>query len=150
MNVFDEDIVALFFDVGRLNRSYTERVYGSNHPFKGQYHCLFILEATGTINQKELAQLLYVRPTSVSEILVKLEQKNWIKRTQSPLDRRISLVSLTDEGREEVSKIRKVRAKAHSDMLSNLTEEEKQHLYTALQKMKDFYLSKKEDQTEND
>lgn len=144
MDLKNEDIVELFFDVNRLNRRFSEKFYGSMTPFKGQYRCLFALDSVGSINQKDLAELLSIRPTSVSEILLKLEQKQLIKRVTSDKDKRISLVSLTDKGIKEVHKIRKDRARVHSEMLSDLTEDEKTYLFIALQKMKNYYISKEE------
>ena len=142
MDLEDERIVELFFDVTRLNRQYSEQTYGRLNPFRGQYRCLFVLDAVDSIHQKDLSALLSVRPASVSELLLKLEQKGLIRRDTDQEDNRASLVSLTELGRVEVKKIQKERAKAHSEMLSELTPEEKSGLFTALQKMKHFYTSK--------
>lgn len=150
MNVKDEEVVELFFDVTRLNRRHSERVYGSMNPFRGQYRCLFILDDVGTINQKDLAALLSVRPASVSEILSKLEQKDLITRTPCAHDKRISFISLTAKGVEETRRIRKDRARAHSEMLLNLTTEEKEQMFIVLQKIKDFYVSKEKGESEYD
>lgn len=150
MKVKDEEVVELFFDVTRLNRRHSERVYGRVNPFRGQYRCLFILDDAGTINQKDLAALLSVRPASVSEILSKLEQKGFITRTPCAHDKRISYISLTDKGIEETKRIRKDRARAHSEMLTNLTEEEKEHMLIGLQKIKEFYVSKETGESKND
>ena len=42
VDLTDEAIVELFFDVGRLNRRYSELMYGRLNPFRGQYRCLFV------------------------------------------------------------------------------------------------------------
>lgn len=149
MNIKDEDIVSLFFDVTKLNRRYSEMRYRNMSPFKGQIHCLFLLESTGTVTQKELARLLNVRPASASELLVKLEQKGLIRRTPSEQDRRISLVSLTEEGQLQAQKSRRGRALAHREMLADLTDEEKEHFYTALQKIKNHYIHMEEQTDES-
>ena len=132
----------LFFDVVRSNRRYSERTYGRLNPFRGQYRCLFALEEVGTISQKDLSALLAVRPASVSELLLKLEQKQLVKRVTDREDNRVSRVSLTELGKNEVKNIQKKRAQTHSEMLSGLTPGEKEGLYTALQKMKAFYTAK--------
>lgn len=139
MALKDEEIVELFFNVTKLNRHFSETNFGNMNPFKGQCYCLSILEDVGTITQKDLAKLLYIRPTSLSELLLKLEQKGLVKRVPSDTDKRISLVSLTDTGKEKAKEIRKDRAIAHSDMLSYLTPEDKEHFYIALQKIQKFY-----------
>ncbi len=99
MDLKDEDVVGLFFEVMKLNRSYSENRYGNMDVFRGQYSCLFILERTGPVSQKKLADILRIRPSSVGEILAKLEAKGLICRTPSPEDGRVLLVSLTEEGK---------------------------------------------------
>lgn len=141
MTFKDEEIVELFFEVTKLNRRYSDTHYGNMNPFKGQFRCLFVLESVGTVNQKDLAELLHIRPTSVSEIVLKLEQKNYIRRTPSEKDRRVSLVSLTEEGAEAAERTRKERARAHAEMVSDLTEDEKMHFYQAMKKIQNHYLA---------
>lgn len=147
MELQDETIVELLFEVNRLNRRHSELVYGRLNPFRGQYRCLFVLSDVGEINQKALSALLSVRPASVSELLLKLEQKQLIRRTTSTEDNRVSLVSLTEQGREEVLKIRKARAKAHREMLAELTPEEKTAFFAALQKIKQHYTAEERSET---
>ena len=144
MRLSDEAIVELFFDVGRLNRSYSERVYGCTNPYKGQLRCLLFLAEAGEVSQKELAEQLSVRQSSASDILSKLEKKGLTRRIPSETDRRVSLISLTEQGVQEAERIRKSRARVHSEMLTDLNETEKEQLYLALQKIKQYYLSKKE------
>lgn len=148
MNLKDEEIVELFFDVTKLNRIYSEARFGNLELYRGQYGCLFALESVGTISQKDLANLLHIRPTSVSEILVKLEQKGMINRTPSEKDKRVTLVSLTDKGLEEAKKSRKQRAVRHSEMLHDLTEDEKKSFYNALKKIKNHYIFLEEQENE--
>lgn len=138
--VKDEEVVMAFYDVHRLNRrSYALRHDGVNI-YKGQYHCLFVLENVEAIAQKELAELLHIRPTSVGELLSRLEQKGWVRRTSSKTDKRKILVSLTDMGRAEVKRARRENALVHREMLSPLTVEEKEAFYRILEKIRIFYL----------
>ena len=109
MNLKDEDVVEMFFEVMKLNRSYSENRYGNMDVFRGQYSCLFILERTGPISQKELAGILRIRPASAGEILAKLEQKGLVRRTPSRADGRVLLASLTEEGAQRAGQVRKDR-----------------------------------------
>ena len=141
----DEEIVQLFFDVSRLNHQFSQTQPRSMGPFRGQYRCLYILKQSGTITQKELAEILSIRPASVSEILLRMEQKGWVRRTASGKDKRISLISLTEEGQRQAEIICADRARYHSNMLSELTESDKEHFAIALQKIKAYYISMMED-----
>ncbi len=144
MQLKDEDVVELFFEVMKLNRSYSEERYGRMDVYRGQYSCLFILERIGPISQKKLADCLRIRPSSAGEILGKLEQKGLVQRTVSAKDKRIILVSLTEEGKRSAEQVRKNRAIAHKEMLSGLDGEEKEQFYRALTKIRDYYLGQEE------
>ena len=138
--VKDEEVVMAFYDVHRLNRrSYALRHDGVNI-YKGQYHCLFVLENAEAVAQKELAELLHIRPTSVGELLSRLEQKGWVRRTSSKTDKRKILVSLTDMGKAEVKRARRENALVQGEMLSPLTVEENAAFYRILEKIRSFYL----------
>ncbi len=82
----DEKIVELFFYVTKLNQHYSNGRYGKMNPLRGQYGCLLLLASKTTVNQKELDDLLFVKPASLSEILTKLEHKAFIVRTSSTTD----------------------------------------------------------------
>ena len=84
MDLQDEQIITLFFDVCRRNQRYHDRVSGSDDPSRGQYYCLAILDGAGTVSQRELADLLHIRPASAGELLNRLEAKGWIDRRPSP------------------------------------------------------------------
>lgn len=137
----DEEIVELFFDVSRLNHQYSKMQPQNTDPFHGQHRCLSVLDTAGIVNQKNLAQALSIRPASVSEILTRMEQKGWILRRPSDKDKRVTLVSLTEEGRTQADQLRKDRARYHSNMLSGLTTDEKEQFSAALQKIKTYYIS---------
>ena len=141
----DEEITDLFFEVTRLNRRFSQQAYGAMTPYRGQCRCLYLLDALGAANQKDLAASLSVRPASASEILLKLEQKGLIRREKASADKRSVFVSLTEAGRLEVQKIRKDRAKFHSEMLRSLSREEKDCFYSCLQKIKNDYLSREKE-----
>lgn len=139
MKVKDEEIVELFFDVVKRNRRCSEKRHGRMHPFRGQYLCLQVLSNAGEMNQKDLAGMLGIRPSSAGELTAKLEQKGLVKRDSRPPDRRSIIVSLTEEGMRTAKEAEKNRAKFHSDMLEELTEEEKEAFYGALKKIKHHY-----------
>ena len=136
----DEDIISLFFDVNRLNQRLSVGSVWHTDAFRGQYHCLSVLEAGDNISQKEVADLLHIRPASAGELLDKLEAKGWVSRSPSPTDKRVRLVRLTPLGKEQIDTVRKGKARRDRGMLSPLTEEEKEQFYTILKKIKDYYL----------
>ena len=57
-----------------------------------------LLEHDGA-NQRELAEILDVRPSSMTEMLSKLEGKGLLRRMQDETDQRVMRVFLTEEGK---------------------------------------------------
>ena len=139
MSYSEQKIVERFFEVYKLNRRYSERKYGPFMPGRGQFNCLLVLDERGTLNQKDLAAYLAIRSTSAGELLKKMEKKGWIKKETSPQDKRIQLISLTKEGRAEAAAMKQKCSKAHQDMLTDLTEEEKQAFGRGLEKIEAYY-----------
>ncbi len=81
--------------------------------------------------------LLQIRPASLSELLDKLERSGAVERRQSPDDRRVSCVYLTDLGRERAA-LAAVHRKKEAQMLAAcLTEAEQEQLIGLLQKVED-------------
>jgi DNA-binding MarR family transcriptional regulator len=64
------------------------------------YLCLAMLsESEGrTLRMSELAQRTNATLSRLSHVVSKLESRGWVARTPSPHSRRVTLVSLTDEG----------------------------------------------------
>lgn len=137
MKITDNEIIELFLKVSKMSRYISAPdAHGKNLiPYMGQYKCLFFLEHAGTVNQRKMADALQIRPASLSELLSKLEQKGYITRTPSPKDKRSHLVALTETGVREAKKSRIRQQEVHSEMLSALSDEEKQQFYHILTKM---------------
>lgn len=86
------------------------------HP--GLARPLEILANNDGVTSRELAELLDIRPSSLTELLGKLETEGFVSRSADESDRRVSRVSLTDKGKELAAKLnaeheqRKARASA--------------------------------------
>ncbi|WP_052356737.1 MarR family winged helix-turn-helix transcriptional regulator [[Clostridium] dakarense] len=107
-----------------------------------------ILDNMGSISQKKLSTLLDIRSTSLSELLFKLEKKGFVERTRSAEDKRTFLISLTKEGLDEVKKHRKSRIKSHTEIVTPLSDDEKQQFTYILSKIKDYYTELGDDENE--
>lgn len=70
-----------------------------NNPHRGQGRVLSLLKLQPSISQKDLSYLLDMRQQSLSELLLKLEKNEYIVRTPSEKDKRITMITLTDAGR---------------------------------------------------
>jgi len=67
----------------------------------GQGRVLAILKLRPEIGVGELSYLLGIRPSSLNELLNKLERNGYVTRTASPEDKRAVIVRLTEKGAKE-------------------------------------------------
>lgn len=67
-------------------------------PYTGQGRVLKLLKLKPEMMQRELAELLGVRPQSLGELLGKLEKNGYVTRTLSQTDKRAVVVRLTQKG----------------------------------------------------
>lgn len=109
----------------------------SRGPFKfenrnrGQGQILSVIRQHGTISQKDLVSRLDMRPQSASEMIRKLEKKEYITREKSEEDKRVMNIHLTTRG--------KIAAQQSDDfqpvVLDVLTTEEKEQFDHILSKL---------------
>ncbi|MCD8152490.1 MAG: MarR family transcriptional regulator [Clostridiales bacterium] len=100
-----------------------------------QDRVLEILRERGEITQHELTERLDIKPGSSSELVAKLERAGMIRRNPNNNDRRIMKLSLTEIGMGQAEKSEGLREKNQEDMLSVLTQEEKEMLLNLLEKL---------------
>ena len=143
--VSGEELMHLFrYCFNLMRRRYHQTVHGKVGTRQGQGKILSVLRREDGIGQKELAERLQIRPASLGELLIKLEEKGLIRRTPSEKDRRSLIVSLTDSGKEQLRGFHRQREQAYCDMLTALSAEEKEQFYQILSKIQDYYLQKEQ------
>ncbi|WP_305822531.1 MarR family winged helix-turn-helix transcriptional regulator [Massilia brevitalea] len=79
-----------------------------------------IAKAKEPLSQRALADLLGIEGPSVVSMLDRLERDGLVRREPSPLDRRVKLAHLTDDGRALYAKVRKEADAFRSAMLDGL------------------------------
>lgn len=98
--------------------------------FSGQGRVLKLLRLKPEMTQKELCELMGVRPQSVGELLAKLENSGYVTRVPSETDRRSVVVRLTEKGRQAISE-----ETGGSDLFSALSPEKQQELLDTLRQV---------------
>ena len=105
---------------------------GKDH--SSQRKVLMILsECDGEMTQRELTEKLGIQRASVSELLGKLEKKEYINRSQDEQDRRRVQISITEKGTAALQE--ETQTQNEQDLFSILSEEEKNSLYVILGKL---------------
>lgn len=108
---------------------------GADKPkFCGYGRILDVLSKSDGVSQREIAELLYIRPQSASEALASMEGQGLIEKRTSETDKRCSLIYITQAGRERQIALRNERIENARRVFQPLTEDEKNTLLELLNK----------------
>ncbi len=108
-------------DLDKINLTYT------------QYLVMLVLWEKDELNVKELGEYLMLDSGTLTSVLKKLEEKNYLTRERSKVDERNLIVRLTSEG--ETLKETALCVPQSMGKKMNLTQEEAKTLYTLLYKV---------------
>jgi DNA-binding MarR family transcriptional regulator len=97
-----------------------------------QLATLAALEKHNAMTPGELAEREKVQPPSITRVIAALEERGLIQRMQHPTDRRQVVLTVTDQGRDVVRKVRKLREAWLAQRLRDLTPAERAVLRDAL------------------
>ena len=86
---------------------------------------------------KELEQRLHVAQSTAAGIIARLEQKGFVEGFGDTTDRRIKLVRITPAGIDCANSARQGMLEAEAQLLSGLTETERDIFFTLLKKVRD-------------
>lgn len=92
------------------------------HPGMGRP--LSILADNDGVTSRELAELMDVRPSSLTEMLDRLDKEGLVTRATDSEDRRVSRVSLTEKGRELAAKMKAEHEQRAARVSACFTDEE--------------------------
>ncbi|NLZ80408.1 MAG: MarR family transcriptional regulator [Clostridiales bacterium] len=104
------------------------------HP--GQVFMLHYLNKKDGVSQKELAEKLLVKPSTITVMINRMEAAGYIGREIDTEDRRITRVIMTEKGREVSVKVEEAMKVLENEALQDITEEEQKELKRLLWKIK--------------
>lgn len=102
---------------------------------RGQGLVLRALAEKDGMTQTEIAEKLDIRPSSLGELVVKLEENGFVERRQNENDKRVINVYLTEKGREMDKEFMNSRRQSAEAWCAGLSEEEKALLSELLGKL---------------
>ncbi|MBQ6333570.1 MAG: MarR family transcriptional regulator [Erysipelotrichaceae bacterium] len=94
------------------------------------------------INQSELADVLEIRPQSLTRALAQLEEDGLIKRKRAENDRRNVTVHITEKGMERHDRFDEMRIERANRIFDCLDERQKDELYQLLSQVVETYCRK--------
>lgn len=109
--------------------------HGPNPAFARERLLEVIGNYEGGVRQKTLTEELRINPSSVSELISKLEGDGYVKRTVDPSDKRATLITLTEVGEARAAELADERAERLSKAFEALTDREKEQLIALLEKL---------------
>ena len=83
-------------------------------------HLLWELHRLGPSTQQTLATALKVSPRNVTGLVDALEAGNFVTRQPHPTDRRATLVTLTDRGRQVMTEMEQQRSQIAAELVADL------------------------------
>lgn len=138
MPYFDKDsLYRIFLEILRLYHHKMHKLLEEINLYPGQPPLLFTLSKKDGQSQKELAEKLNVRPSTMTVMLNRMEKGNFVERRQDLEDQRISRVYITEAGKEICEKSKEIMKKTEEDIFGNLTVDEKVILRRLLLVVKD-------------
>lgn len=104
---------------------------------EAQPKILYILNRADGIVQKELAELCNIRPSTLTVILSKMENQNYIYKETCYVSgkKRAYKVCLTEKGKEKAEQLEHIIEKLENKGFEGFTEEEKQTILKLLKRI---------------
>lgn len=102
---------------------------------RGQVRLLHLLNEHDGLTNTEIAVELDIRPSSVSALVKKLLNTNFVERLADPDDKRVSKIFLTDEGRAFLKGASRLQDDFSQTCFSGLTDAEQTQLRELLTKL---------------
>lgn len=118
-----------------IHRSRHREVNLKDGIHRGQRKLLLLISENDGIIQRDLAEMLDMRPSSLTEMLSHLEKNSLIKREQDENDRRVMHVYLSEEGKGLLEEIRKVNSRLPDSIFNCLTTEDKEKMLEIINKV---------------
>ena len=107
---------------------------------------MHVIEAIGIAEPKSMSMIAKAMSVTVGTLTIavnNLVKKGYVIRNRSEFDRRVVLVSLSEKGKRAYDHHRQFHEEMIEAILENLDEEEKQVLVKALNRLGDFFRSRK-------
>ena len=101
-----------------------------------QYAMVCIAERPG-ITALELAEYIHVDKATITKLMKKLTQLEYIHVETDPNDRRIRHLYLTDEAKGVISRIKRLQQEFEEDLLAGINENDRELLGTLMEQMID-------------
>ncbi|MGE7908230.1 MarR family winged helix-turn-helix transcriptional regulator [Lysinibacillus xylanilyticus] len=136
-----EGIHALIKTSHYIQREFEAHISDSDMPFQisgPRLRVLLAVSEVEKIRMSELAAKLGVKARTVTDFVDALEKDGLLVRVPDPIDRRATLIQLTDIAQMQIKKVRLLEEEAADILLKNLSQEQRQQLIELLSKLTNY------------
>lgn len=102
-----------------------------------QWIALYYLLKDGKASQKELADKMNIKESTIVRLVDRLEKEKYVERVKEPENRRITYIILTDSGKNRITELIPEGEKMKDSISKGITDEEFETFNRVLQKMID-------------
>lgn len=114
----------VFLEILRLHHHKAHKLLEEIGLYPGQPPLLFTLNRNDGQSQRELADKLHVKASTMNVMIKRMEKSGLIERRQDVEDQRVSRVYITDMGKDVCKKSHDVMKTIEKEMFLNLTKDE--------------------------
>jgi DNA-binding MarR family transcriptional regulator len=133
-----ESTLQEWFDIFRRNMVRSLYLYARDKGLSmPQMGAMFHILQKGACGVSDIGSELGVTNSAASQMLERLVQLKLITRTESPTDRRVKQIILTEKGRLILQESSKANQGWLTTLVQNMTDEEQEQISLALQKLID-------------
>ena len=131
----------LLFRTIALGRSQIEAAFADCGLTAGEFDVLasLVLAPDHTSKPSDLARDGMLSPAGMTHRLDQMENRGYLERTPDPTDRRSTLITLTDEGRELAVTAARAHVEAEAELLSALSDADRRQLEELLGRLLDSF-----------
>ncbi len=124
------DWMAIFVRLSMHDFNRFARTAGLSMP---QMNVLLHLYYKGPAEVMAFAEPMHLSPAGASQLVDRMVQQGLVRREESPTDRRVRVVQLTDQGRGVVDESILARSQWMANLMASMNGEEKSQVAQALQ-----------------
>jgi len=133
----EETLYGLFKDVIKEHFRRREKLLSDLKLYRGQAPVLLLLSERNGLTQKEIAEELKVKPSTVTLILRRMKKRGLISSVRDERDKRYTKIYLTEEGKKFICKLKRVFKQLEEECFKDFSEEEKKLLMDFFRRIRD-------------
>lgn len=137
MGSVDMNLLFTLGEVQRLVRAYADREAARYGITRAQWAVLAKVERTEGMKQTELAEQMEMQPITLTRLVDKLCDSDWIERRGDENDRRVNRLYLRKAGRQLLGKLAGLRSELTATAIEGINPADAQRLLGQLETIKE-------------